>query len=450
MNNRLVCLAAIALAFMGGVQEAVARAAAGSATMVSAEDFVADVKAMRAFIAATHPQLDYTTDVAKLDAAEAKIVGEVKKPISRKEAWKRLAVFNSIFSDGHLSITVPDWRERAAAYLAHGGGYFPFEVWVDPDGKTRIVSALGGGETPLKGTRITSINGVPVRTISAQFLARAHGDTPVFRAALLSRRFWWFYREMYGEPKHFEIGLANRTGTVEVHASSATPVALRHLTFDGNFQFELKPHHAAVLTIRSFYWKDKARYYAFMKHAFVRIKQAKVTTLVIDIRDNGGGDDDMWMHGILDYIADKPYRWGSTYKKRILEKYRDAGEVVGSVKAGEIETIIQPHLDNPLAYRGKTYVLIGPYTYSSAILFTNVVEDYGFATVAGTGGAAKRGQTGSIQSIILPHTGLELTCPRFYLIPPSGGQGKALVEPEISLKYDPLDPEMAVRALLGR
>ncbi|WP_375587360.1 hypothetical protein [Flagellimonas aurea] len=38
--------------------------------------------------------------------------------------------------------------------------------------------------------------------------------------------------------------------------------------------------------------------------------------LLIDIRYNGDGDDQFWMKGLLQYIADRHYRSGSNYKRR--------------------------------------------------------------------------------------------------------------------------------------
>jgi len=51
---------------------------------------------------------------------------------------------------------------------------------------------------------------------------------------------------------------------------------------------------------------------------------------------------------------------------------------------------------------------------------------------------------------ILPNTGLERDCPRFYLLPPSGGDGRRLLQPQIRLPYGPRRPERAIQAILSR
>lgn len=72
---------------------------------------------------------------------------------------------------------------------------------------------------------------------------------------------------------------------------------------------------------------------------------------------------------------------------------------------------------------------IGPGTYSSAILFANVMRDFGFATLVGAGGAARQAQSGGVRDARLPHTGLAISLPRFILDPPAGPAPGALLEP---------------------
>jgi C-terminal processing protease CtpA/Prc len=204
----------------------------------------------------------------------------------------------------------------------------------------------------------------------------------------------------------------------------------------------------AVLTAAAFSWPDKARFFDFTHDCFARIAAAGATRLVIDIRQNGGGDDDMWRDGLLRYIADRPYKHGSRYIKRVLQP-RAQGEVAGEIVSGEIETAAAPPADEPLRFAGQVYVLVSPLTYSSAVLFSNVVQDYGFAKIAGVGGAVRTRQSGGVQSLRLPNTGLLLFYPRFVLERPSGTATPTYVEPDLPFPDDPLRQQAAVDALLG-
>nr|MDC2855383.1 hypothetical protein [Ningiella sp. W23] len=63
---------------------------------------------------------------------------------------------------------------------------------------------------------------------------------------------------------------------------------------------------------------------------------------MIDISNNGGGDDDFWMAGVMRYITDVPYRHFSHYRSKVLLKYRDPGQVAGEIESGENTRFIQP------------------------------------------------------------------------------------------------------------
>ena len=142
--------------------------------------------------------------------------------------------------------------------------------------------------------------------------------------------------------------------------------------------------------------------------------------LVIDVRANGGGNDEMWIEGILPYFANKRYRWASHYRKRVVVADAAKHEAVGDIVDGEVETWTPPQPDNPLRYSGKVYVLVGPATYSSAVVFSNVVQDFGFGVVAGMGGSVRTATTGGTRRTTLPNSGLILVSPRFVLTRPSG------------------------------
>jgi hypothetical protein len=157
----------------------------------------------------------------------------------------------------------------------------------------------------------------------------------------------------------------------------------------------------------------------------------------------------MWKTGILPYIADKPYRHASSYIKKVIPGRGSETERVGDVVHGFV-SLAPPELDHPLRFSGKTYVLTGRLTYSSAVLFSNVVQDFGFAQLVSAGGYANVRQSGGVQNIVLPNTGLELSVPRFVLDRPSGERQPALMRPDIVLPDSPFDERAIVDALLQR
>lgn len=434
---RSICLAFILL------HAAVAGATDAPQTF-SPQELRQDLAELEAQIGRIHPDVEHSVRKADLARALSAIKARLDRPMTRDEAWIAMAALNPVMADGHLVVTFPGGTSaELTRHLSGGGRLFPFDVHVAADGELFIRSALNGEASALQGRRIDAIDGVPGRQISERLLAYVNGDTPAFQAALLSARFPFFYWKLVGDKQSYRLRVAGVESVVEGRGDM--PLVYADRSFEQLFRFEMPNPRQAVLTFNQFYWHEKSKFYDFTRDVFARMQAAGTQTLVIDIRGNSGGDDDMWIEGIMPYIASKPFRNGSDYVLKIIEGRQKEGQKVGDVVRGSQSTY-QPTLDNPLRFTGKVYVLIGPYTYSSAILFTTAVQDHDFATVVGTGGAARATQSGGTQSVKLSRTQIGLVVPRFLLKRASGAEG--LVQPDILIPDDPFRAATAIEALL--
>lgn len=418
---------------------------------LTAQQVRADIDAIEAGIAATHPDPSYSVDPVRLKSSLEALRRQARDGMDRDAGWRELSTINPLLADGHLFVTHADWRGDTSRHLEKGGTLFPFEVLVDPAGQVRIVSELGGAPTALAGARIESINGMQAVDVAQGLIARVHGDTPRFRADLLSNRWWLFYWKIYGAPAAFDIVLDRSAGDpLHVPGSCQLPMTMvGEEDFDRNFALELRPDGAAVMTVRTFAWPDPDAFYAFARHSFERMRAAGTRTLLIDVRQNGGGDDGMWLQGLLPYIGDRPYRWASRYTKRVLKDNPDKQERAGDVLSGSVETWASPLPEGPQRFAGKVYVLIGRGTYSSAVQFANTVQDFGFGTVIGEGESVRAMQSGGLQRIELPNTGLVLWSPRFVLVRPSGKLTPTWMTPDIAVVDDPFDSKAMIEAALA-
>ena len=409
-----------------------------------------DVRFLRDAINTIHPAPDLFVSDETLRKAYDRVTAQLQQPLNRDQAWRALATLNPVFSDAHMFVGYADWKEEVRMHLAAQGALFPYDVQVNTAGDIVIRSELDGAASSLAGLRIESINGVPAAQVARELLALMPGETPALRANLLSRRMWFYYWKVFGAPSQFDLVVAKAGGPATLRvAASTTVAALAPAAFDQTFHLAMLPDKTALLTINQFQWPDKPAFYAFTKEAFTRMRDAGVTTLVIDIRENTGGDDDMWKTGLLPYLADRPFRNASSYIKKVIAGRASGVEKVGDVVRGYGDTWVAPDAGNPLFFSGKTYVLVGRLTYSSAVLFSNVMQDFGFGQLAGAGGYARARQTGGVQNIVLPQTGLEITIPRFAVDRPSGEREPALVHPDIVLPDSPSDRMVTVNALLA-
>ena len=408
------------------------------------EQLRADLASIQSALDRTHPDLAHSVNPAVLDRAIDDVRAKLDRPMTADEAWKIMSGLNPIMADGHLTVLYPGGASaEIQRHLASGGRLFPYAVYIS-SAAIFVRSRLDGAATPLAGRRIDTIDGVPADEVVGKLLMHMNGDTPAQRAELLSDRFAFWYWKFFGAPRSFRLRVDGTESVVE--GSSATPFAYREKTFEQQFRFELLADKAALLTIDEFYWRDKPKFYQFTRAAFERMHDAGTRTLIIDIRANSGGDDDVWYEGIMPYIATQPFRNGSTYVLKIIEGRAKEGQKVGDVVRGTQDTVYPPQLDNPLRFKGKVYVLISPRTYSSAVLFSTAVQDNGFATLVGVGGGARSTQSGGIQFIKLPHTQMTFVVPRFLLTRASGRGG--LLQPDVLIVGDPFQPRTAIENIL--
>lgn len=427
--------------------------------MLSPAQLQEDLAFLKKSIATVHPEVGYTADLNQLARVYQELEIAFQKPMSKDAAWLELTRLNPYFGDAHLLVSYADSRKEAEAHLAMGQGFFPFEVYVErnANGDTQLFirDTLDGSPSELKGSRVEQINGVPATRIAQELLTRMAGDTPAFQANLLSRRFWLPYIKMYGAPTSFDLVLSRDGATTQVQflAIKRLPKAMLDANnFDQQFRFEMLSNQTALLTIKNFMWEqDEKVFFEFTKQAFKAIAENKISHLIIDIRENTGGNDNFWKDGILRYIADKTYRNGSTYRKRVLAGRQSGAEKVGDIVDGSVDSWVQPDLNNPYFFKGKTYLLVGRLSYSSSVLLSNVVQDFGFGQLVGQSAYVRSRQTGGINQInTLPNTRLEIVAPRFILDRPSGKRDPVLLQPDIILPDSPFDERRLILALLEK
>ena len=430
----------------------------GSQPAVSAVKFTPaqlkqDLQSLQAFIDATHPDISHSASPQQLAQTFATIEKSLTIPMTANEFWHHTAKLNPVFNDAHWSVNLPEADSDMQQLIEKTGGLFPLEVHMRPDGELTVLALAGGGETPWRGATIESINGVLAPLLSRQLLALRHGDTPLNRANLLGPSFQLYYASVFGTPAGFTLQLKQNDKVSEVKLPASRQTAVIGKTgkkFTDNFSYRALNTNTVYLKLGTFSWPDEQEIGTFTKETFDNIQQSGAKTLIIDVRENRGGNDSVWIDHVMPYLADRPFRVGSWNKKKVIASRANATEPKGLVIESEFKTWYQPQLANPLRFKGKVVVLTGRRTYSSAVQFSNVMQDFGFATLAGEGSYARARSTGGIQFFTLPHSKLEIIVPRFWSARPQGGFTEQLQTPDWLMPDDVLDPEALVQAVAAR
>ncbi|WP_306521787.1 S41 family peptidase [Rheinheimera sp.] len=431
---------------------------AGSPTAVQEEKFSPaqlkeDLQSLRTFIDVTHPDISHSASPAELERTFLQIETSLKKPLTANEFWHQTAKLNPLFNDAHWSVNLPQDQSDMQQLIKKTGGVFPFEVHMRPDGELTVLALAGGADTSWRGATIESINGVLAPLLSRQLLALRHGDNPLNRANLLGPSFQLYYAKVFGSPAEFKLQLKQNDKITEVKLPASQMAAVIGKTsekFADNFSYAVLDNKTAYLKLGTFSWPDEQEIGVFTKDAFGKIQQSRAKTLIIDVRENRGGNDSAWIDHVLPYLAERPFRVGSWNTKKVVASRASATEPAGLVIESEFKTWYQPHLSNPLRFTGKVIVLTGRRTYSSAVQFCNVMQDFGFATLVGEGSYARSRSTGGIQFFTLPHSKLKIIVPRFWSARPQGGFTEQLLTPDWLMPDDITAPNALIQAVLTK
>ncbi len=274
-----------------------------------------------------------------------------------------------------------------------------------------------------KGEEILTINGLSVKEINGKIFDHHSSDgfvnTSKYR---LTERYFRYYYQLYvaSEAERYTLTLRALDGK------------LRRATVSGENWEQLKrldkplPERAVLnldhrknysyMRIGTFgsYSLNNAGldYDQFLEDSFRDLKRKNVKNLVLDLRGNGGGDDN---YGALlvSYFAKEPFR----YFERI--EVTDDYTGYGTVRSSEGRNLMTSHKGlsvwQPQADRfdGKVYVLTDGWSFSTCADVATVLHHHKWATFLGeeTGGGYDGNTSGNSRTLRLPHSEININLP---------------------------------------
>lgn len=193
----------------------------------------------------------------------------------------------------------------------------------------------------------------------------------------------------------------------------------------------------------------------FLEKAFQRILASRAGRLIIDLRNNPGGDNS-FSDPMVAWFAREPFRFASSFrlkasaatKAQYATQESGGDPVLAQLMAAEAR---QPNgaryaFDLPLVqprkgkrYRGKIYVLVNRHSYSNATTTAALIQDYRFGTILGEETADLPTSFASVLHFGLPRTGLTVTYPKSHFIRPNGDTALKGVIPDHRLA-NPVKP----------
>jgi hypothetical protein len=212
-------------------------------------------------------------------------------------------------------------------------------------------------------------------------------------------------------------------------------------------------------------------YRKFLDDAFRRFIAARTTDLIIDLRNNPGGDNS-FSDSMVAWFADRPFRFASRFMlkasgptKAWYEQHRARGQPVDKILARlmqaesrhsngvrypfEIETVA-PRANG--RFNGRVWVLVNRHSYSNSASVAALIQDYRFGTVLGEETADLPTNYASIVQFGLPNSGYTVDYPKSYFVRPNGDETLRGVIPDIRLSREPIgvEEDVILNASLSR
>jgi hypothetical protein len=352
----------------------------------------------------------------EIDEAFSDAMFESSRERTTLDFYRTIARLVSKIRCGHTSARP---SQAIQTYAEAQRGLLPVEVHLTGD---RLFVKRSLDHTLPEGAEVVSIDGRTIAEIRKTVFAHANGDgfIETGKERGLERQFARYYALYVQEADDdgpFEVALAGVDEPVSVSGMSSAifraastvrpprPVVELELRADDDL---------AVLRISTFGDPSGGSYPNDVRRAFERVREAGVGNLILDLRGNGGGNDN---YGALlvSYFSPEPFGYFDHIE--VTELYegpggiveRDGMRVVTEHQGTQIQQPSEP------GFRGEAFLFTDGRTFSTAADVATVLHHNALATLVGeeTGGGYDGNTSGITESHSMVHSGIGFRCPKW-------------------------------------
>jgi C-terminal processing protease CtpA/Prc len=198
---------------------------------------------------------------------------------------------------------------------------------------------------------------------------------------------------------------------------------------------------------------DTTAFVQFIDRSFETFIENGATNLILDLRDNPGGDNS-FSDPVIAWFADRPFRFSSNFRVKVspestaanqarLEANPDASESTSQLykklyaasENGEVVlfTIPETKPRTGQAFEGKVFILVNRYSFSNAVSAAALIQDYGFGVIMGEQTVDMATTYGAMERFTLPETGIVMTYPKALIVRSSGDDKVGPIIPDVTL-----------------
>lgn len=365
------------------------------------------------------------------------------------------SLFQSVISkanNGHTEISFPG--NSYIQYAYSGGTLFPLELAFEND-KALVRKNWSADPSIPPATEIISINGLPMTEILDRIFPLISAERRYFKLAKIELiSFPRLYWQAFGKQDEFQIEVYRNHQIQKISLRAISVIDGYEMKRNEIFSDQriLKFLDQAAYLKPGNFSGDLEQFKHFIDSSFAAIKLNQSPNLIIDLRNNAGGDD-AFSDYLVSYIADQPFQWCSAFslktsailKAHVRSKY-DTTQAYWRSVLTHADGSIYPYSFPPfqpqsaeVRYSCEVYVLINRQSHSQAAVTAAEIQDYQWATIVGEETGDYPSLYASQYSYNLPHTGIEVKISKGYIVRVSGDQSPNGVRPDIPIQDHLLD-----------
>lgn len=400
-----------------------------------------DFENFRYIIKYGHPGKYFHTTPKELDKLFDSIYATLNTPHTEFEFYKKLQIVVNKIACIHTSLRLSKQMNDS---LERQNVFFPFPVFCI---NNKLYFNTNSGDSVIFGAEIVYIDKKPAAQIIKElsYLNTADGFNETYSKYSLSDNFFSSYLIQNGAQKNFNLIIKDKPDTtthnLTIAAQNLTDVLENYRNciykYNASTDYDLEfydEQSTALLVLRSFEFAEDNKqepYDHFLENTFKLIRLNKTKNLVIDLRDNPGGNYSNTLKTFA-YLTNRPSlkKCKSAYmifnevpydafveKKNYSSVYaiNDLRSNYFSKKQGNTYTIDVEENEEYIKettnhFDGKIFLLVNENTASCAAYFASLLKDEKRAVIVGTqtGGGATQHSGFTEINYTLPETKLKL------------------------------------------
>jgi C-terminal processing protease CtpA/Prc len=413
------------------------------------EDFLL----LKKILEANHPSLYWFTPKDSIDYFFSSAINSINDSLTEAQFRNKIAFVISKIKCGHTVVRYSKDFDRLVKNEKNAA--FPLSIKTWKDSMVVIASAFKNDSVFKRGTIITSIDGRSNKEIldSIFTFISTDGYADNFKSQVVSNNFSGWYRNVFGLKNKYSIQYIDSTGkkslatvynfipkkdtikrkdtSVVIVQSAAPSLSKRQIKLLSKRSMNIDSSiNTAYMRLTTF---SGYRLRKFFRQSFRTIHQQHIKNVVIDLRENLGGNVDKSIL-LAKYFKDSSFKVADTiaaisrkfeYGKYIRSGFWDWFPMhFNNWKMSDRRIhnhFLETHYYHPKQnnhFNGNVYLVQGGYTFSAATMFLSWMKGQKNVQLIGeeTGGGYYGNSAMFIPDIVLPNTKLRVSLPLYRVV----------------------------------